>query len=129
MILYFKGSQSPEIVPSKLYNLFHPDFRLGAIFLATEVAPSASLPRWIVQITLRKILVSQSGKCRLETAKGHSNVVAQGEMDRAALKGLRWLGPGDFLNAVEPGSSRGAGKWILELSPMSDYSAGPGGWR
>lgn len=51
----------------------------------------------------------------------------EGQMGRAALKGSEWLGPGDFLNAVKPGSSRGAGKWIWGLSLMSDDSAGPGG--
>lgn len=46
--------------------------------------------------------------------------MGQGEMDRAALEGSKWLGPGDFPDAVEPGSSRGAGKWIWELPLMSD---------
>lgn len=46
--------------------------------------------------------------------------MGQGEMDKAALEGSKWLGPGDFLDAVEPGSSRGAGKWIWELPLMSD---------
>lgn len=105
----------PETVPSELYKLLHPNFSLGA----AEVILSASLHRGIVQETLRKILASQSGKCWPETAKGHGNV-GQEEMDRAALEGSKWLGPGDFLNAVEPGSSRGAGKWIWELPLVSD---------